>query len=53
MKIKGDFLRFGNFIIKDGSRVRFWEDIWLGNRPLRDQYPLLYNIVQKKAGYGG
>ena len=48
MKVKRDFLRFGNFVIKDGSQVRFWEDIWLGNSPLREQYPQLYNIVRKK-----
>jgi len=47
MKVKRDFLRFGNFVIKDGSQVRFWEDIWLGNSPLREQYPELYNIVIK------
>ena len=48
MKVKRDFLRFGTFIIKDGSQVRFWKDTWLGNSPLRDQYPQLYNIVRKK-----
>ena len=48
MKVKRDFLRFRNFVIKDGSQVRFWEDIWLGNSPLREQYPQLYNIVRKK-----
>ena len=36
------------FIIKDVSQIRFWEDTWLGNSPLRDQYPQLYNIVRKK-----
>ena len=48
MKVKHDFLRFGTFIIKDGSQVRFWEDTWLGTRPLREQYPQLYNIARKK-----
>jgi len=48
MKVKRDFQRFRNFVIKDGSQVRFWEDIWLGNSPLREQYPQLYNIVRKK-----
>ena len=48
MKVKCDFLRFGTFIINDGSQVRFREDTWLGNSPLRDQYPQLYNIVRKK-----
>ena len=48
MKVKRDVLRFGTFIIKDGSEVRFWEDIWLGNRPLQEQFHQLYNIVMKK-----
>ena len=48
MKVKRDFLRFGSFIINDGSHVRFSEDSWLENSPLWDQYPQLYNIVRKK-----
>ena len=48
MKVKRDFLRFGTFIINDGSQVRFWEDTWLENSPLWDQYLQLYNIVRKK-----
>ena len=36
------------FIVKDGSQVRFWEDRWLGNITLREQYPQLYNIARKK-----
>ena len=48
MKVKNDFLKFGSFTIKDGSQIRFWEDVWLGNRSLREQYPQLYNITRKK-----
>ena len=48
MKAKSEFLRFGTFVIKNGSQVRFWEDIWLGNTPLRQQYPQLYNIARRK-----
>ena len=48
MKVKRDFLRFGAFIVKDRSQVRFWEDNWLGGSPLKDQYPSLYNIVRPK-----
>jgi len=48
MKVKWDFLRFGTFMIQNGSQVRFWEDIWLGNTPLREQYPQLYNIARGK-----
>ena len=48
MKMKQEFLEFGTFIVKDGSQVRFWEDRWLGNITLQEQYPQLYNIVRKK-----
>ena len=47
-KVKANFLKFVTFIVKDGSQIRFWEDVWLGNRYLREQYPQLYNIVRKK-----
>jgi len=33
-------------MIKDRSQARFWEDIWLGNTPLREQYPQIYNIAR-------
>jgi hypothetical protein len=45
MKVKHDFLRFGTFTIRNGSQVRFWEDIWLGTSTLCDQYPCLYHIA--------
>jgi hypothetical protein len=48
MKVKNEFLCFGTFLIKDGSQVRFWEDKWLGNSTLREQYPSLYNIARHK-----
>jgi hypothetical protein len=48
LKVKHDFLRFGSFVIKDGSQVRFWEDKCLGNDSLMSQYPGLYNIVRPK-----
>ena len=48
MNVKRDFLRFGTFIIQDGSQVRFWEDRWLEQSTLREQYPCLYNIARHK-----
>jgi hypothetical protein len=35
-------------VIKDGSQMRFWVDKWLGNSPLSEKYPCLYNIVRHK-----
>jgi hypothetical protein len=49
MATKHKFFRFGQFLIKDGSPIRLWEDSWLGNAPLREQYLALYNIVRYKS----
>jgi hypothetical protein len=49
MSTKRHFFPHGSFSIKDGSEIRFWEDIWLGPRPLKHQYPALYNIVRQKG----
>jgi hypothetical protein len=48
MEAKRDFLSFGTFLIKDGSQIRFWEDRWLGNTTLKEQYPHLYNLARRK-----
>ena len=35
MAAKKHLFRFGSFAIRDGTEVRLWEDIWLGNASLR------------------
>ncbi|WVZ62675.1 LOW QUALITY PROTEIN: hypothetical protein U9M48_012391 [Paspalum notatum var. saurae] len=45
MKVKPIFLN-GESI--NGSQERFWEDNWLGNILLSEQYPVIYNIVHRK-----
>ena len=49
MATKKHFFRFGVFNIKDGTKIRFWEDKWLGDTTLQEQYPALYNIVRHKG----
>jgi hypothetical protein len=49
MNIKDKFLSMGNFKLQDGKQIRFWEDKWLGDNTLKEQYPNLYNIVPKKS----
>jgi hypothetical protein len=34
MKVKEEFFARGNFLIRNSESVRFWEDTWLGDRPL-------------------
>ena len=48
MKAKEDFLAGGTFKIKNGEQERFWEDVWSGDKPLREAYPNLYRIVRRK-----
>jgi hypothetical protein len=48
MKVKEDFLAGGTFKIKNREQVRFWEDVWLGDKPLREAYPNLFRIVRQK-----
>jgi hypothetical protein len=46
MHIKDEVLSKGSFDIKDGTNVRFWDDIWIRDKPLKTQYPNLYNIAR-------
>jgi hypothetical protein len=49
MAAKKYFFGLGSFSIRDGSEIRFWEDKWLGNATLHEQYPSLYNIIRHKV----
>jgi hypothetical protein len=42
------FLQLGHFRVGDGQSTRFWKDRWLINRPLKEQYPNLFNVVRNK-----
>ena len=48
MNVKDTFTGFGSFKVKDGSQTRFWFDTWVGNKPLKDRFPALFNIVRRK-----
>ena len=45
MKIKDEVFANGSFIIKDGSKTRFWDDVQAGLVPFKDKYPSLYKVV--------
>jgi hypothetical protein len=48
MSVKHDFLRLGSFDLRDGTQIRFWVDTWLGQDNLKQQYPSLYCIANRK-----
>jgi hypothetical protein len=48
MKVKEDFFDRGSFKVSNGKSTHFWEDTWLGDKPLAQQYPSLFSIVKRK-----
>ena len=39
------FIHHTLLMVGNGERVRFWEDLWLGDQPLCAQYPDLYRVI--------
>jgi hypothetical protein len=48
LRIKYENLSNRSFVIKDGTKTRFWDDTWIGDKPLKDTYPSLYHIARDK-----
>ena len=48
MRLNKIFFSRGSFIVGNGQGTRFWEDTWLGDRPLANKFPSLFNIVHNK-----
>ncbi|GFZ02650.1 hypothetical protein Acr_15g0012580 [Actinidia rufa] len=42
------FIENAKLRVGDGSTIKFWKDIWLGNLPLQSQFPTLYRITINK-----
>ena len=39
---------FTQFVVGNGERIRFWEDLWCGDQSLGSQYPRLFRVVLNK-----
>jgi hypothetical protein len=48
MEVKDEFLQWGSFGVGNGLSTRFWEDSWLREKTLSEEYPSLYNIAHHK-----
>jgi hypothetical protein len=48
MATKKYFFPYDSFSVRNGSKIKFWEDKWLGATTLREQYFALYNIMCHK-----
>ena len=47
-QVSQEFSKFTRFVVGDGERIRFWEDLWWGDQPLGVQYPRLFRVVIDK-----
>jgi hypothetical protein len=48
MNVEELFLGYGSFQLNSRTIIRFWDNIWVRNRSLKEQYPQLYRIVRHK-----
>jgi hypothetical protein len=48
MKVKDCFLGIGRFQLNNGCNIQFWEDKWLEDYTLKQQFSLLYSITRRK-----
>ena len=48
MGVEGQFLNLGRFKLVSGNQIEFWEDKWLRDQKLKDQFSNLLNIVRRK-----
>ena len=49
--IRSGWLNFSKFLrydVGDGTRVKFWDDVWCRDRPLKEAFPDLYNISRTR-----
>ena len=43
-----NFSKFIRYEVGDGTRVKFWDDVWCRDRPLKEAFPDLYNISRTR-----
>lgn len=44
----GDFSKLVRFEVGDGSRIKFWYDVWCENQTLKVAFMMLFNIAHYK-----
>jgi hypothetical protein len=49
-KIKNYFKFGAKFTVGNGSKVRFWSDLWIGDSPLCPRYVRLFQILTEPEG---
>jgi len=47
-RVWGKFYNHTRFEVDNGSKVRFWHDLWCGDMALRDVFPVLFCIARAR-----
>jgi hypothetical protein len=47
MHVKDIYLSGMSMKVRNRGRTHFWGDTWCGSTPLKDQFPLLFNICNE------
>jgi hypothetical protein len=45
------FSKFIRFEVGDGTRIRFWQDVWCGDQPLKESFSVLFRIARNKEAW--
>ncbi|RVW82108.1 Transposon TX1 uncharacterized 149 kDa protein [Vitis vinifera] len=45
-----NFRSHSRFLVGDGTRVKFWKDLWCENQSLEEAFPILFNLSVNKEG---
>jgi hypothetical protein len=46
-----ELCRHTRFVLGNGTKIRFWDDVWCGDSPLRVAFPGLYDIAREKHAF--
>ena len=47
------FSSYAGFEVGNGANVRFWCDLWCGDKALKEAFPNLYGICLRKGCFRG
>lgn len=48
MKLSDSVLQCSKWILGDGNKIRFWDDVWCGNETLLAKFPHIHAIARNK-----
>jgi hypothetical protein len=48
LSLREVFFRYCKVIVGNGSKTSFWKNLWIGDCPLADKFPVLFDLVFDK-----